>query len=72
MIEFAVAIALIVALVATRKLWNQWLKLQAEATSIWVKEAEVELQDKIVEVHKLQEATITKNGKWYTIKDLDR
>lgn len=72
MIEFAVAIALIVALVATRKLWNQWLKLQAEATSIWVKENEVEFQDKIAEVYKLQEEAITKNGKWYTIKDLDR
>ncbi len=72
MIEFAVAIALIVALVATRKLWNQWLKLQADATSIWVKEREVELQDKIVEVHKLQESAITKNSKWFTIKDLDR
>ena len=72
MIEFAVAIALIVALVTTRKLWNQWLKLQAEATSIWVKESEVELQDKIVEVHKLQESAITKNGKWFTIKDLNR
>ena len=52
MIEFAVAIALLVGLISTRKLWNQWLKLQAESTSIWVKDSEVELQDKIAEVRK--------------------
>lgn len=72
MIEFAVAIALLVGLVSTRKLWNQWLKLQAEATSIWVKDSEVELQDKIAEVRKLQDEAITRNGKWLSLKDLER
>ena len=72
MIEFAVAITLIVGLIATRKLWNQWLKLQAESTSIWVKDSEVELQDKIAEVRKLQDEAITRNGKWLSLKDLER
>ena len=72
MIEFAVAIALLVGLISTRKLWNQWLKLQAESTSIWVKDSEVELQDKIAEVKKLQDEAITRNGKWLSLKDLDR
>jgi hypothetical protein len=72
MIEFAVAIGLLVGLVSTRKLWNQWLKLQAESTSIWVKDSEVELQDKIAEVRKLQDEAITRNGKWLSLKDLDR
>ena len=72
MIEFAVAIGLLVGLVSTRKLWNQWLKLQAESTSIWVKDSEVELQDKIAEVKKLQDEAITRNGKWLSLKDLDR
>ena len=72
MIEFAVAIALLVGLIATRKLWNQWLKLQAESTSIWVKDSEVELQDKIAEVRKLQDEAITRNGKWLSLKDLER
>lgn len=72
MIEFAVAVALLVGLIATRKLWNQWLKLQAESTSIWVKDSEVELQDKIAEVRKLQDEAITRNGKWLSLKDLDR
>lgn len=72
MIEFAVAIGLLVGLISTRKLWNQWLKLQAESTSIWVKDSEVELQDKIAEVKKLQDEAITRNGKWLSLKDLDR
>ena len=72
MIEFAVAIGLLVGLISTRKLWNQWLKLQAESTSIWVKDSEVELQDKIAEVRKLQDEAITRNGKWLSLKDLDR
>lgn len=72
MIEFAVAVALLVGLIATRKLWNQWLKLQAESTSIWVKDSEVELQDKIAEVKKLQDEAITRNGKWLSLKDLER
>ena len=72
MIEFAVAIALLVGLIATRRLWNQWLKLQAESTSIWVKDSEVELQDKIAEVRKLQDEAITRNGKWLSLKDLER
>lgn len=72
MIEFAVAIGLLVGLVSTRKLWNQWLKLQAESTSIWVKDSEVELQDKIAEVRKLQDEAITRNGKWLSLKDLER
>lgn len=72
MIEFAVAIGLLVGLVSTRKLWNQWLKLQAESTSIWVKDSEVELQDKIAEVKKLQDEAITRNGKWLSLKDLER
>lgn len=72
MIEFAVAVALLVGLIATRKLWNQWLKLQAESTSIWVKDSEVELQDKIAEVRKLQDEAITRNGKWLSLKDLER
>ena len=72
MIEFAVAIGLLVGLVSTRKLWNQWLKLQAESTSIWVKDSEVELQDKIAEVKTLQDEAITRNGKWLSLKDLER
>lgn len=72
MIEFAVAIGLLVGLVSTRKLWNQWLKLQAESTSIWVKDSEVDLQDKIAEVRKLQDEAITRNGKWLSLKDLER
>ena len=72
MIEFAVAIGLLVGLVSTRKLWNQWLKLQAESTSIWVKDSEVELQDKIAEVKKLQDEAITRNEKWLSLKELDR
>ncbi len=72
MIEFAVAIGLLVGLISTRKLWNQWLKLQAESTSIWVKDSEVELQDKIAEVKKLQDEAITRNGKWLSLKDLER
>lgn len=72
MIEFAVAIGLLVGLVSTRKLWNQWLKLQAESTSIWVKDSEVELQDKIAEVRKLQDEAIARNGKWLSLKDLER
>lgn len=72
MIEFAVAVTLIVGLISTRKLWNQWLKLQAESTSIWVKDSEVELQDKIAEVRKLQDEAITRNGKWLSLKDLER
>lgn len=72
MIEFAVAIGLLVGLISTRKLWNQWLKLQAESTSIWVKDSEVELQDKIAEVRKLQDEAITRNGKWLSLKDLER
>ena len=72
MIEFAVAIGLLVGLISTRKLWNQWLKLQAESTSIWVKDSEVDLQDKIAEVRKLQDEAITRNGKWLSLKDLER
>ena len=72
MIEFAVAIGLLVGLVSTRKLWNQWLKLQAESTSIWVKDSEVDLQDRIAEVRKLQDEAITRNGKWLSLKDLER
>lgn len=72
MIEFALMIALLVALVSTRKIWNNWLKLQAETTTIWVKESEVDLQDRMAEVRKLQYEAITRNGKWLTIKDLER
>ena len=72
MIEFAVAIGLLVGLVSTRKLWNKWLKFQADSVSIWVKDSEVDLQDKIAEVKKLQDEAITRNGKWLSLKDLER
>lgn len=72
MIEFAVAIGLLVGLIATRKLWNKWLKFQADSVSIWVKDSEVDLQDKIAEVRKLQDEAITRNGKWLSLKDLER
>lgn len=72
MIEFALMITILVALIATRKLWNQWLKLQAEQVTIWVKDSEVDLQQSMHEVKKKQEASITKNGSWLTLKDLDQ
>lgn len=72
MIEFALMITILVALIATRKLWNQWLKLQAEQVTIWVKDSEVDLQQSMHEVKKKQEASIAKNGSWLTLKDLDQ
>ena len=72
MIEFAIMIILLVGLIATRKLWNQWLKLQAECVTIWVKDSEVDLQSQIFEVHKRQEEAIKQNGKWFSLKDLEQ
>jgi hypothetical protein len=71
MIEFAIGIGLIVALIVTRKLWNKWLQVQSDTTELWVEDQKNDLQSDIKRVYDDRQGIITKNnGKWYSVEDI--
>lgn len=70
--EFAIFILILVTIFLTRSIWNPWLQASADTVYISLKDQEADMQKDIKEVHDKQENLIKENGKWFTIKDLDR
>ena len=71
-LSFTAFILVILLIIVTRKIWNSWMKVQAESAEIWVKDQEVDLQDRMADVSKRQHDAISQNGKWFTMADLEQ
>ena len=70
MIEFASAVLLIVAMMATRKLWRAWVKSQELEVEIWLERSANDRQPKIHEVLVERDELVKKHGKWLTVADI--
>ena len=71
MIDFAVAVAMIVFIIAGRKIWQSYIIVASERTALWAKEAENNLQPEIKQVHDARKELVAKQGKWLTVDDID-
>ena len=72
MLELLLFISGIVGLIATRAIWNAYLKVASDKTRLWVKVAENELQPEIKAIHDKRQTIITQQGKWYNVEDIDK
>ena len=74
MVEFVVGIVLLIVAISARKLWQEYIIVASERTSLWAKEIENDLQPEIKRVYDERKALIqaSPEQKWLTISDIDK
>ena len=74
MIEFVAGIVLLIIAISARKLWQEYIVIASERTSLWAKEIENDLQPKIEQVYNERKDLITSSPhkKWLTVDDIDK
>ena len=72
MIEFVAGVVLLIIAISARKLWQEYIVVASERTSLWAKDIENSLQSDVKRIHDERAAIIAKNGKWLTVSDIDK
>ena len=71
MIDLGIFIALMVGLMATRKIWNAYVKQKTEDVHLAIESARNEQQAEMKRVLDERTTIISRNGKWITLDDID-
>lgn len=72
MIELAMFIAFIIMLMVTRKMWGAYAKAKTEDVHLAIEDARNEQQAEMKRIHDAREALVLRNGKWFTLADIDQ
>ena len=71
MIDLGIFIALMVGLMATRKIWNAYVKQKTEDVHLAIESAKNEQQAEMKRVLDERTAIISRNGKWIKLDDIN-
>ena len=74
MIEFVAGIVLLIVAISARKLWQEYIIVASERTSLWAKEIENDLQPEIRRVYDERKSLIqgSPEKKWLEVSDIDK
>lgn len=74
MIEFVAGIVLLIIAISARKLWQEYIIVASERTSLWAKEIENDLQPEIRRVYDERKSLIqgSPEKKWLEVSDIDK
>ena len=72
MIELGMFIAFIIMLMTTRKMWSAYAKAKTEDVHLAIEDARNEQQAEMKRIHDEREALVLRNGKWFTLADIDQ
>ena len=74
MIEFVAGIVLLIIAISARKLWQEYIIVASERTSLWAKEIENDLQPEIRRVYDERKSLIqgSPENKWLEVSDIDK
>ena len=70
MVELTIFVLTIVGLIATRKMWGQYLLAKTDDVQLFIEDARNDQQSEMKRVITEREGIIKANGKWYTLDDL--
>lgn len=71
MIDLGIFIALMVGLMATRKIWNAYVKQKTEDVHLAIESAKNEQQAEMKRVLDERITIISRNGKWIKLDDIN-
>ena len=71
MIDLGIFIALMVGLIATRKIWNAYVKQKTEDVHLAIESAKNEQQAEMKRVLDERTSIISRNGKWIKLDDIE-
>ena len=71
MIDLGIFIALMVGLMATRKIWNAYVKQKTEDVHLAIESAKNEQQAEMKRVLDERTNIISRNGKWIKLDDIN-
>lgn len=71
MIDLGIFIALMVGLMATRKIWNAYVKQKTEDVHLAIESARNEQQAEMKRVLDERTTIISRNGKWIKLDDIN-
>ena len=71
MIDLGIFIALMIGLMATRKIWNAYVKQKTEDVHLAIESAKNEQQAEMKRVLDERTSIISRNGKWIKLDDIN-
>ena len=71
MIDLGIFIALMVGLMATRKIWNAYVQQKTEDVHLAIESAKNEQQAEMKRVLDERTSIISRNGKWIKLDDIE-
>lgn len=72
MVEFAIGIGLLIAMIASKRIWGAWIKSSANGALVWALDKENEQQHELKKVYDDRENIIkSQDDKWIKVEDIE-